>query len=511
MWRIANVLLGSLLLLVVLIFLLGRETDPLRQSSDLNGDESTRQRQPLMIFCAASNRAVMEQVVADYAKEFGRQVDVQYGPSQTLLSQMEVSKTGDLYLPADDSYLLMAREKTLVEEILPIARMQGVIAIKKGNPKSIQVFSDLLQDEIRLVQADPDTAAIGKVTRRILQGTGQWDSLKTATTAFRTTVTEAANDVIVGAADAAIVYDAVLHTYPDLEFVEIEELEPTSSQIAVGVIRSTKQATAALHFARYLSAIDRGLQRYSEYGFRVEGGDQWSDVPQFSLFAGSMLRPAIEDTIAAFEKREGVVIDTVYNGCGILVAQMKSGQVPDAYFACDKEFMEQVPDLFPKPTDVSQNELVIAVQKGNPFEIASLRDLTKEGLRVGIGHEKQCAMGWLTQNTFREGGVQQEVMENVTVQSPTGDMLVNQMRSGALDAAVVYLSNTAGSGDVLDAVRIQGLECSIAVQPYAVSPNSANGQMASRLFERICKAESQEAFTAEGFGWVQVTDAGTND
>jgi len=511
MWRIANILIGSILLLALLVILLGRSTDPVRQSGDLQSDQLAAAKSPLMIFCAASNRAVMEKVVSDYAAEYGRQVDVQYGPSQTLLSQMELSDVGDLYLPADDSFLLMAREKELVAEILPIAKMQGVIAVKKGNPKAILDFEDLLRDEIRLVQADPDAAAIGKVVRKVLQQSDTWESLKSATTVFRTTVNEAANDVVVGGADAAIVYDAVLHTYPDLEFVEIDELIPTLSQISVGVIRSTKQPADALHFARFLSAADRGLKRYAEYGFRVAGGDQWSDVPQLRLFAGSMLRPAIEDTIAAFEKREGVVIDTVYNGCGILVAQMKSGQVPDAYFACDKEFMEQVPELFPTPIDVSQNELVIAVQKGNPHQIATLSDLTKKGLRVGVGHEKQCAMGWLTQNTFREGGIQQEVMENVTVQSPTGDMLVNQMRSGALDAAVVYLSNTAGSGDVLDAVRIQGLECSIAVQPYAVSPHSENGQTASRLFEQICKAESKEAFTAEGFGWVQVTDTEKND
>lgn len=505
--RIAVLLAGSLLALTLMLVMLGRSTNTVSQSDDLREEAGTLANSPLMLFCAASNRAVMEKVVADYADEFGRQIDVQYGPSQTLLSQMEVSQVGDLYLPADDSYLLMAQDKGLVQEILPIAKMQGVIAIKSGNPKSIQTFDDLLDDQVRLVQADPDAAAIGKVTRRILTATGQWEALKSATTAFRTTVTEAANDVVVGAADAAIVYDAVLHTYPDLEFVEIAELEPTSSQISVGVIRSTDRGADALHFARYLSAKDRGLKRYQEFGFRVAGGDRWSDVPQLRLFAGSMLRPAIEETIAAFEKREGVVVDTVYNGCGILVAQMKSGQVPDAYFACDKEFMEQVPELFPTPIDVSQNELVIAVQKGNPHQIASLRDLTKEGLRVGIGHEKQCAMGWLTQNTFKEGGVQQEVMENVTVQSPTGDMLVNQMRSGSLDAAVVYLSNTAGSGDVLDAVRIQGLECSIAVQPYAVAPTSENGQTASRLFEQICDAESQEAFTAEGFGWVRSSGA----
>ncbi len=58
-----------------------------------------------------------------------------------------------------------------------------------------------------------------------------------------------------------------------------------------------------------------------------------------------MLRPAIEQTIAEFERREGVKVTRVYNGCGILVAQMKAGEVPDAYFACDSEFMNQVNDI----------------------------------------------------------------------------------------------------------------------------------------------------------------------
>ena len=40
--------------------------------------------------------------------------------------------------------------------------------------------------------------------------------------------------------------------------------------------------------------------------------------------------------------------------------------MPDAYFACDCEFMNQVKRLFPEPTTISQNELVILVKKGNP-------------------------------------------------------------------------------------------------------------------------------------------------
>lgn len=233
-----------------------------------------------------------------------------------------------------------------------------------------------------------------------------------------------------GAADAAIVYDAVLHGNNKVDSITLKEFDGATSDLWLAVAKSTKQAPNALHFARYVSASDRGLKQYASGGFEALAGDAWSDMPELSIFAGSMLRPAIEKTIIAFEQREGVRVNSVYNGCGILVAQMKAGQHPDAYFACDKEFMSKVPDIFPAPIDVSQNELVILVQKGNPHNIKSLKDLAKEGLRVGVGHEKQCAMGWLTQNTLREGGVEQEVMANVKVQSPTGDMLVNQMTRG---------------------------------------------------------------------------------
>jgi ABC-type molybdate transport system substrate-binding protein len=163
--------------------------------------------------------------------------------------------------------------------------------------------------------------------------------------------------------------------------------------------------------------------------------------------------------------------------------------------------MNKVKDLFPEPVSVSQNELVILVEKGNPKKIGSLRDLTKEGLRVGIGHEKQCAMGWITQNTFKESGLQTELMANVTVQTPTGDMLVNQLRTGSLDAAVAYLSNAAGAAEFLDAVQIRGIPCSTATQPWAVAKESRFPKLAGRLFEHLSSTESQEIFAAEGFQW----------
>lgn len=501
------IMTGSVIALVALIWALASGDGPptpsgsTSTSAPSSASAGQSQSSRITLMCAASNRAVMDAIIGQYTEETGREVDVQYGPSQALLSAIEVSDHCDLFLPADDSYLTIAHQKQLIQEQLPLATMQGVVAVKRGNPKAIERFEDLFRPDVRFVMANPESAAIGKVTRLALQDSGLWQTVSRHCQGQRGTVTEVANDILIGAADAGIVYDAVLHTYPDLEFVRVPELEPTTSLVALGVMTRTPQPSAALHFARFVAASDRGLLQYRAHGFQSVQGDPWSDHPELNLFAGSMLRPAIEHAVAQFQRREGVRVNCVYNGCGILVGQMKSGQRPDAFFACDSEFMSQVSDLFSPPVNVSQNELVILVRKGNPHQIHSLADLSKPGLRVGVGHEKKCAMGWLTKNTLREGGVEQQVMENVELQAPTGDMLVNQMRAGSLDAAVAYLSNAAGSGDMLDAVRIEGLPCSVATQPWAVARSTPYRHLAARLFDHLTSASSKADFLAEGFRW----------
>jgi len=92
------------------------------------------------------------------------------------------------------------------------------------------------------------------------------------------------------------------------------------------------------------------------------------------------------------------------------------------------------------------------------------------------------------------------VMRNVVVQSPTGDFLVNQLKTGSLDAVIAYISNAAASGDKLEAIRID-IPCALATQPFAVGRESANKQLAGRLLEAIESAESKGRFEENGFYW----------
>jgi molybdenum ABC transporter molybdate-binding protein len=484
--------LGSVLLFVALVGLL---------AWDSRRGEGPRADGPLLIHCAAGFRAPVEAIAREYEGAFGVPVRLQYGGSQTLLSGVEISRTGDLFLPADDSYIQMARQKDLIDEVFPLARFAPVLAVRKGNPLGIATSKDLLNEKVRLVQANPDAAAVGKVVREVFLKNGQWETLRRRTLVFEPTVSDVANVLKVGTADAGFVWDATVRQYPELEAVLLPDLAGASGKLAAAVLRSSQQPTAALHFARYLAARDKGLPHFAALGVSTVEGDAWTDVPELRLLAGAMLRPAVEETIAAFERREGVTIVRVYNGCGILVAQMRTGdRPPDAYFACDKSFMNQVSDLFLDPVSVSANQLVILVPKGNPHGIRSLRDLGKPGLRVGVGHEKQCALGTLTQETLRQGKALAEVMKNVKVQTPTGDMLVNQLRTGSLDAVVAYLSNATEAAEELQAIAID-VPCAVAVQPVAVAKGSANRYLAGRLVDTLRSAASRERFEAFGFTW----------
>jgi len=470
--------------------------------------------EPLTVFCAAALRGPVEKIAKEYEAETGVPVQVQYGASQTLLTNLEVSRTGDLYIPADNSYLDLAQTKELIAETLPALQMSPALAVAKENPKGITSLSDLLSKEVRVCQANADAAAVGKMTRDILRKTGQWEALRKRTLVFKPTVNDVANDIKVGAVDAGIVWDATVIQYPELERIDTPEFAGQSAQVSVSVLQSTTQPAAALRFARFLTARDRGLTYFSSAGFRTIDGDPWAADPEVTLFAGAMLRPAIQDTITAFEEREGVTVGRKYDGCGILVAQLKAGEKPDVYFACDKSFMSEVADLFLDSIDVSTNQLVILVPKGNPHGIKALADLGKPGIKIGVGHEKQCALGALTQMTLSQSRLQDKVNKNVVVRVPAGDTLVNLLLVSAgstspdkaLDAVVAYVSNAAAAGDKLEAIPID-IPCAIAVQPMALAKEARYPILTQRLLDKFQSHESKDRFLKLGFHWQPAAGA----
>lgn len=454
----------------------------------------------LMLYCAAGIKKPVAEAVRKYKEEYGVDVQIQYAGSGTLLSNIKIVKRGDLYLAADDSYIRIAQKDKLVAEAIPLATMHPVIAVKKGNPKNIRNVEDLLRNDVMFALANPDAAAIGNITRDALSSVNLWESTAERAKVFKPTVNDVAIAIVIGSVDAGIIWDVTVNQYPELEIISSPLLSDITRTIEIGVLTSTDNPAAALKFARYLGAPEKGLKAFAQYSFTPVEGDAWAETPEIVLFSGGINRLAIRGTLQKFEEREGVRITSVYNGCGILVSQMKAGKIPDAYFACDKSFMIPVSDLFFDDVVVSHSDMVLLVARGNPKKITNISDLQMKGLKVGLANAEQSALGSLTMRVLEKAGLYKAVMKNVKVQTPTADLLVNQIRTGSLDAVIVYEANTVNVRNQLEILKID-LPGAVAFQPIAVSRKSKYKYLSRRLIDVILSQQSREIFESSGFSW----------
>lgn len=529
-WRFNNlwtVLAASVLALGLITLLLWSPWE--RQSI---GGKSIR------LYCAAGMSKPVAEIIREYREQFGVEVQASYAGSGSLLSTIstQVRGQGDLFISADDSHMLIAQQKGLVAETIPVVTLHPVLVVNrktqeelKKQGKPVAGIADLMRDDLKVVLANPEEAAIGKLIKQVLSrsNVNLWPRLEQRMRESRTaqvstvgTVNEVARIVRTSDRYVGIIWDALARQHDDLEIIDMPEFSGVTSQVLIGVLVQSEQPTAALQFARFLTARDKGLAVFHREHFEpVADADVWAVEPEIHLSVGAMLRPGVEEVFQAFAKREGIKINTTYNGCGILVSQMKSmrrgekpGRFPDAYFSCDTPFLADVQQWFDPGTLVSQNEAIIIVKKGNPKGVRGLGDLTRKDLKMGLAHPENSALGTLTDRILQKLGLHEQVYEagwqDRIVHTDAAHDLVNKLRVGALDMAVVYRSNvmsTPANLEHMDIIPINVKEA-LATQPFAIANDTRHKYLMQRLLRAIVAKQNADYFQSLGFRWVYGTE-----
>lgn len=496
---------GSLLLIVALFGAMNWESiQSLFAPTNTAGE--------LRLYCAAGMRKPMLEIIKQYKEEYGVEIQCDFDGSGALLSTIEAADSGDLYLAASVSYIAKAQDAGLVREAAPIAKQRPVIVVRKDSKLTVNELNDLFQDGLRLSLADPDVAAISKAAKVALAGQERdgedlWDALYAAKIVSRRTVNAVANDIKSGTADAGVVWDATASQYPELKIISVPEWDASTKTIQLSVLESSQNEQQTLHFLRYVTSNEKGLAVFKSHGYETVVGDHWAEKPEVVVFAGGLNRPAVQKTIAEFAAREGVTVVDSYNGCGILVGQIRTGEVPDMYFACDVTFMEQVQDEFPEWVDVSGTDMVIIVnqERAQSVDIKKLSDLTQSGLKFGITNPEKSALGALSKTLLEKNNLYDEVLPNILDMPATADVLVAQVVLGGLDAAIVYKANTTLQAEKLHIVAIDD-DAAHAIQPISVAAKSQYPLLTSRLIEAIRSTQSKEKFEKLGFEWLDLPE-----
>ena len=215
------------------------------------------------------------------------------------------------------------------------------------------------------------------------------------------------------------------------------------------------------------------------------------------LVAASLL-PVAEVLAAEFERvHSGVEVLISGAGSSALREQVLAGAPADVFVPADPSHLEAIRDdigLSDAPVVVARNSLVLAVPAGNDARVASLADLSRGELLIGL-----CAAEVPCGAHARAGLSWAGIEAAADTDEPNARALVTKLAAGELDAAVVYAS------DASTVAGIESLGWTAGAAPEttyeaAVLAGAPNPQAAMAFVEFLGSAFARDAFADLGFG-----------
>ncbi|MEU6477157.1 molybdate ABC transporter substrate-binding protein [Streptomyces sp. NPDC047017] len=231
-------------------------------------------------------------------------------------------------------------------------------------------------------------------------------------------------------------------------------------------------------------------------------GSTTSSAPKLSgtvtVFAAASLKESFTTLGKEFEQQHpGTKVSFNFGGSDTLAASITSGAPADVFAAASAKTMKTVTDKKDEaaaPVTFVRNQLEIATLPGNPDKVASLKDLTKSGLKVVLC-DKTVPCGAAAQKALDASSLK---LTPVSYEQDVKSALTKVELKEA-DAAVVYKTDVHAAGDKVEGVEFP--ESAKAVNDYPIAPlkNAPNAAAAKAFIELVRSAEGQKVLAEAGF------------
>lgn len=217
-----------------------------------------------------------------------------------------------------------------------------------------------------------------------------------------------------------------------------------------------------------------------------------------TVFAAASLKESFEKLGEAFEKAHpGTTVTFSFGGSDALAASITGGAPADVFASASPKTMKIVTDAGDAsgtPATFVRNQLEIATLPGNPDKVASLKDLTKSGLKVVLC-DKAVPCGAAVQKALDAGKLK---LTPVSYEEDVKAAL-NKVVLKEADAAVVYKTDVQAAGDKVEGVEFPESADAINDYPITVLKDAPNAEAAKAFIALVQSAEGQRVLNAAGF------------
>jgi len=247
--------------------------------SSRSGSVGSKSGRPIVIFAGAASKPALEKVAQVFEEKMGRKVELNFGGSGTMLSQMVVSKVGDLYMPGSQDFMEKAIKMGVVDKktIKVVAYLIPAIVVAKGNPQNIESLEDLTRPGLRLAIADPQTVCLGVFAQEIFSRaervsgrSGLRKEIEKNIVTYAKSCEDLASILMLGQVDAIIGWTVFKSWHPGkMDIVRLRpEQIPKIGYIPIGVTKFAKDVKSAQAFIDFITS-SQGGKIFKSYGYEI--------------------------------------------------------------------------------------------------------------------------------------------------------------------------------------------------------------------------------------------------
>jgi molybdate transport system substrate-binding protein len=225
----------------------------------------------LNIFVGAGLRQPVDQLVREFEDQSGHRVFIDYGGSGQLLTRIEASGKGDLFVPGARFYIDKLEKAGKIASTRAIVQHTPVIGVNLKQAQRITTFADLSKPGIRLAMGDPKAMAFGRTALAICERSGHKDAIYNNVSVYAATVKQLAMYVGQGSVDAAIIGRAdAFQNRGKIVIVDIPKAYFRAEIIAAAVLQTATNPDLAAKLGDFL-ASPTAVAVFQDYGFLPMG------------------------------------------------------------------------------------------------------------------------------------------------------------------------------------------------------------------------------------------------
>ena len=234
------------------------------------GGCSAAEDNTITAFCGSASKPAMEEAAAAFEEKTGIRVYLNFSGSGTMLAQMKLSKSGDVYIPGSPDYMAYAEHDGIVEpgSVRIISYLVPAILVQSGNPMKIEKLDDLARPGIKVGIGNPEAVCVGLYAIEILEFNGLLDDVQDNIVTYAESCSKTASLIVLKSVDAIIgwrVFSEWNSDAIDVVYLKPEQL-PRLAYIPAAVSTFTEDRENAVRFIDFLISTE-GQKIFSKWGY----------------------------------------------------------------------------------------------------------------------------------------------------------------------------------------------------------------------------------------------------